>query len=63
MSDVREVFVTAEVAEMLDLSASHVLRLVPKMNFLPEEFRKVGKRNYLFSEEAVQKLNNRKNSM
>lgn len=63
MSDVRTVFTTSEVAEMLNLTSSYVLRLVSKIDFSPKEFRKVGKRNYLFSEEAVQKLKNRKNSM
>lgn len=56
MSDVRTVFTTAEVAQMLELTPSYVLRLASRMDFLPEEFRSAGKRNYLFSQEAVEKL-------
>lgn len=59
MSDVRTVFTTTEVAEKLSLSSSYLLRLATKMNFSPAEFRRVGKRNYLFSQEAVDKLKNR----
>ena len=54
MSDVRTVFTTAEVAQML-----HVLRIAATMKFEPEEFRSAGKRNYLFSQEAVEKLRKR----
>lgn len=39
MSDVRTVFTTAEVAQMLELTPSYVLRLASRMDFLPEEFR------------------------
>ncbi len=63
MCDVRTVFTTSEVAEMLNLTPSYVLRLISTVDLSPSEFRKVGKRNCLFSEEAVQKLKNRKNSM
>ena len=59
MSDVRTVFTTAEVAQMLELTPSYVLRLASRMDFLPEEFRSAGKRNYLFSQEAVEKLRQR----
>lgn len=59
MSDVRTVFTTAEVAQMLELTPSYVLRLASRMDFLPKEFRSAGKRNYLFSQEAVEKLRQR----
>ena len=60
MYDVRTVFTTAEVANTLGITSSYLLRLVQTMNFSPAEFRSAGKRNYLFSEEAVEKLKNRK---
>lgn len=63
MCDVRTVFTTSEVAEMLNLTPSYVLRLISTVDLSPSEFRKVGKRNCLFNETAVQKLKNRKNSM
>ena len=54
MSDVRTVYTTAEVAEMLQITSSYLLR------FSPAECRRAGKRNYLFSQEAVEKLKQRK---
>ena len=59
MSDVRTVFTTSEVAEILEITSSYLLRVVQTMHFTPEEFRSAGKRNYLFSQEAVDKLKNR----
>ena len=56
MADVRKVFITKEVAERLDINPSYLLRLAKSMNLPPDEMREAGKRNYLFSEEAVEKL-------
>jgi len=60
MSDVRTVFITKEVAEMLDVSPSYLLRLVKNMHLSESEVRSAGKRNHLFSKEAIRKLQNRK---
>ena len=60
MSDVRTVFTTAETAEILEITPSYLLRLAQTMNFSPAEFRSAGKRNYLFSKEAVKKLKSRR---
>ena len=59
MSDVRTVFTTAEAAEILGITPSYLLRLVQSHTLSPAEFRSAGKRNYLFSQEAVEKLKNR----
>ena len=59
MSDVRKVFITKEVAEQLGINPSYLLRLAKNMKFSASEMREAGKRNYLFSEEAVEKLKNR----
>lgn len=59
MSDVRNVFITKEVAEMLDINPSYVLRLAKEMNLSPSEMREAGKRTYLFNMDAVKKLKNR----
>ncbi|WP_082020697.1 helix-turn-helix domain-containing protein [Candidatus Soleaferrea massiliensis] len=59
MSDVRTVYTTSEVAEILHITPSYLLRLAQTMHFSPAEFRSAGKRNYLFSHEAVQKMKNR----
>ena len=56
MSDVRKTFVTAEVAKQLDLTPAYVIRLAKDMDLSEEEFREAGKRNYIFSEEAVEKI-------
>lgn len=59
MSDVRTVYTTSEVAEILRITPSYLLRLASKMQFSPAEFRSAGKRNYLFSQEALEKLKKR----
>ena len=60
MSDVRTVFTTSEVAAMIGVTSSYLLRMAQDMNFSPAEFRSAGMRNHLFSEAAVEKLKNRK---
>ena len=59
MSDVRTVYTTAEVAEILKITPSYLLRVAAAMQFSPAEFRSAGKRNYLFRQEAVEKLKRR----
>ena len=59
MSDVRTVYTTTEVAKILDVSTSYLLRLSKEMKFNEKEMRKAGKGNYLFSTDAVKKLKNR----
>ncbi len=56
MTDVRNVFITKEVAEILGINPSYLLRLAKGMHLSPSEMREAGKRNYLFSIEAVEKL-------
>lgn len=56
MSDVKTVFITREVAEDLKLNASYVIKLARKLELNDSEMREAGSRNYLFSEEAVEKL-------
>ncbi len=56
MSDVRKVFVTAEVAEKLDLTTAYLIRVAKEMHFTESEFRETRKHTYLFSKDAVDKL-------
>lgn len=56
MSDVRQVFITKEVADKLGLNASYTIRLAKKVGLDASEMREAGSRNYLFSEGAVEKL-------
>lgn len=60
MSDVRDIFITKEVAEKLGINPSYLLRLAKSMKLTESEMREAGKRNYLFSKEAVEKLRKRK---
>jgi len=60
MSNIYEVFTTTEVAKILNITPSHVLRLTKSMNLSENDVRSAGKRNHLFSKEAVKKLQNRK---
>lgn len=59
LTDVRKVFITREVAEQLGLTPTYLIKLAKKMNFSEAEMREAGNRNYLFSEEALEKLKNR----
>ena len=56
MSNVATVFITKEVADMLKLNPSYVIRLGKKIGLDETEMREAGNRNYLFSDEAVKKL-------
>lgn len=62
MGDVRKVYITREVAEKLNLTPTYLIKLAKKMGLSESEMREAGNRNYLFSEEAVEKLRNRNNS-
>ena len=59
MTDVKKVFITQEVADQLGLNASYLIKLAKRMNLSDSEMREAGSRNYLFSEEAVEKLKKR----
>lgn len=56
MSDVNDVFITREVADMVGLNTAYVIRLAKKIGLSPSEMREAGKRNYLFSRSAVEKI-------
>lgn len=55
-TDVRNVFITAEVAKILDMTPSYILRVAQSLNLNEFEMREAGKRNILFSKEAVEKI-------
>lgn len=56
MADVREVFITKEVAQQLDMTPSYIIRVAQSIDLNESEMREAGKRNYLFSVEAVEKI-------
>lgn len=59
MSDVQKVFITKEVADKLGLNPAYLIRLAKTLNLNSTEMREAGSRNYLFSEEAIEKIKNR----
>lgn len=59
MTSVKNVFITNEVAEKLNLNPSYLIKLAKSLNLNDDEMRPTGKRGYLFSKEAVEKIRNR----
>ena len=55
-TDVRNVFITAEVAKILDMTPSYILRVAQSLDLDESEMREAGKRNMLFSKEAIKKI-------
>lgn len=56
MTDVRDVFITREVADKLNLTPTYLIKLAKQIKLNETEMREAGKRSYLFSKEAVEKL-------
>ncbi len=56
MTSVKDVFITREVAEKLNLTPTYLIKVAKKMELTDDEMREAGSRNYLFSKEAVEKL-------
>jgi hypothetical protein len=56
VTDVRKVYVTREVGEKLNLTPTYLIKLAKRINLSESEMRPAGSRNYLFSEEALEKL-------
>ena len=56
MTDVKKVFITKEVADEVGLNPSYLIKLAKKLELSENEMREAGSRNYLFSEEAVEKI-------
>ncbi len=56
MTDVRDVFITREVADILNITPTYLIKKAKKIGLSNAEMREAGKRNYLFSKEAIEKL-------
>ncbi|MCU7192782.1 hypothetical protein GMA43_13775 [Turicibacter sanguinis] len=60
--DVRKVYTTVEVANKLDISPQHCLKIAKELycdgKLSDFEFRDSGKRTYLFNDSAIKKLEN-----
>ena len=53
MSDVRGVFITAEVSRQLDITPAYLIRLAKSLNLSESDFREIRKGSYLFNQNAV----------
>lgn len=60
MVDVKDVFITKEVADKLDVNSSYLIRLAKKLKgeglITDEDMRTAGIRNYIFNKRAVEVL-------
>lgn len=56
MSDVREVFITAEVSRQLDITPAYLVRLAKKLELPESDFRETGKGSYLFNLNALETI-------
>ena len=59
MADVRDVFITKEIADKFNMSPNYIIKIARSLNFNESEMREAGKRTYLFSIEAVNKIGER----
>lgn len=53
MSDVRKVFITAEVSRQLDVTPAYLVRLAKSLNLPETDFRETSKGSYLFNNDAI----------
>lgn len=56
MSDVREVFITAEVSRQLDITPAYLIRLAKTLDLSETDFRETIKGSYLFNENAIETI-------
>lgn len=54
MSDVRNVFITAEVSRQLDITPAYLIRLAKTLNLAETDFRETSKGSYLFNKNAIE---------
>ena len=53
MSDVRDVFITAEVARLLDITPAYLVKLAKSLDLEKTDFRETAKGSYLFNQNAI----------
>ena len=54
MSDVRDVFITAEVSRQLDITPAYLVRLAKSLDLSETDFRETSKGSYLFNRNAIE---------
>ena len=61
MANVQEVFITKELADKFDMTPNYIIQVAKGLNLSDTEMREAGKRTYLFSSEAVEKIGEKLN--
>jgi len=56
MSDVRDVFITAEVSRELDITTAYLVRLAKSLDLPVTDFRGTSKGSYLFNRKAIETI-------
>ena len=56
MSDVRDLFSTAEVSKALDITPAYLVRLAKSLQLPESDFRGTSKGSYLFNRDAIEKI-------
>lgn len=56
MSDVRDIFITSEVARELDITPAYLVKLAKTVDLNETEFRETSKGSYLFNQSGIEKL-------
>jgi hypothetical protein len=61
MANVQEVFITKELADKFNMTPNYIIQVAKGLNLSNAEMRDAGKRTYLFSIEAVNKIGEKLN--
>lgn len=60
MSSVKDVFITKEAADMLDINSAYLIRLAKRLKeeglISDDDMRTAGIRNYIFNKKAIEVL-------
>jgi hypothetical protein len=56
LTDVREVFITGELAKMFDITPAYIIRIAKSLNLPDSDFRETHKGAYLYNRNAIEKI-------
>jgi hypothetical protein len=56
LTDVREVFITGELAKKFDITPAYLIRIAKSLNLSESDFRETYKGAYLYNQSAVDKI-------
>ena len=61
MANVKEIYITKELAEKFNMTPNYIIQVARGLGLDDTEMREAGKRTYLFSKEAVEKIGEKLN--